>query len=179
MQIKNTSLRYGNIAIYLHWILAVIIIGMLILGLYMTTLPDTVNKFKLYRWHKEWGVVVLMLAVIRLIWRANNVAPLLQLPWWEKMAAHGAHYALYFFMFSMPLTGWLMSSAAGFSVSFFGIFILPDLVPNSEPLRKLFGMAHEWLGYGLIATIIGHAGAAFQHHFIYKDDILRRMLPWK
>jgi cytochrome b561 len=80
-------------------------------------------------------------------------------------------------MFAMPLTGWLMSSAAGLPVSFFGWFVLPDLVSANEELRVTLVFIHEWLGYALIAAICMHAAAALQHHFYYKDDILRRMFP--
>lgn len=177
MLIKNTTDRFGIVAILLHWIIAILIIGMLTLGLYMTELPIGLEKLKFYGWHKEFGILILMLVIVRFIWRLSNLTPTLAiLPWWEKLGARIMHWALYGFMFAMPMTGWLMSSAAGLSVSFFGLFTLPNFVMPNEQLFKLLAEIHEWLGFGLIAAIIGHTAAALKHRFIDKDNILRRIL---
>lgn len=179
MPLKNTQNRFGVVAMLFHWVMAIIIIVMIGLGLYMVNLPVSLQKFKYYSWHKEWGVLVLMLATLRLAWRFCNAKPALpsHMPAWEQFAAHSVHYVFYGLMFALPLTGWLLSSAAGLSVSFFGWFVLPDLVAPSETTRQLMTAIHKWLAYGLIAAILGHLGAALKHHFIDKDDILRRMLP--
>ncbi len=176
MQLKNSENHYGIIAISLHWLMAILLIGMLSLGLYMTGLPISLEKLKLYGWHKEYGILALLLLIIRLVWRFTNITPRLSLPLLEKFAARAVHWAFYGFMIAMPLTGWLISSAAGLPVSFFGLFVLPNLVEPNDHLMKLCGEIHEYLGYGLIATIILHVAAALKHHFINKDDILRRML---
>ena len=76
----------------------------------------------------------------------------------------------------MPITGWLITSASGLPASFFGLFTLPNLIAPDENKRILFGWMHQWLGYALIAAICLHTAAALKHHFINKDDILRRML---
>src|ERR1700721_1488505 len=120
MLLKNTENSFGLIARSLHWIMAILIFGMLILGLYMIGLPISLEKLKLYGWHKEWGFVVLGLLIIRLVWRAINVTPNLSLPLLEHIAARLVHWAFYLLLIAMPLTGWLMSSASGVSVSFFG-----------------------------------------------------------
>lgn len=179
MQLKNTENSYGMVTLILHWGMAVIIVALLVLGLYMTRVPVSPLKFKLYGWHKEVGILILMLAMIRVVWWSANILPVLPatLPRWQKMAAHAVHAAFYVFMFLLPLSGWLMSSAAGFPVSFFGWFLLPDLITPHEGWRVLLSETHEWLGYGLIATFCAHVGAALKHHFINKDNILRRMLP--
>jgi len=177
MLIKNTKNHYGIVAISLHWIMAILIIGLLVLGLYMVPLPISREKLKLYRWHKEFGMVVLMLVVLRAAWRLSNIIPsLASLPPWEKFAARSVHYAFYVFMFAIPISGWIMSSAAGFSVSFFGLFLLPDLVLPDENLRIILTEIHKWLSYLLIAIIFLHISASLKHHYINKDDILRRML---
>jgi len=180
--IKNTERRYGLVSIFLHWLMAVLIITLLALGFYMASLPDVgfdALKMKLIFIHKELGVLVLTLVAFRLIWRFCNVAPVLppHIPPWQKFASHTVHGVLYGFMFAQPITGWLMSSAAGFSVSFFGLFELPALISPNVHRAHLFSEIHEWLAYGLIATICVHIGAAFIHHFIYKDDTLRKILP--
>jgi cytochrome b561 len=179
MPIRNTENRYGIMAISVHWIMAILVIGMLVLGLYMARLPISLQKLKLYGWHKEVGILILMLVCFRLGWRMANVTPPLPgtLAWVQRVAAHMAHYALYALMILMPITGWMISSAADLPVSFFGLFTLPDIVSPSETLRVLMQSVHEWLGYALIAVITMHASAALQHHFYYKDNILRRMLP--
>jgi cytochrome b561 len=177
MRIKNDSTHFGLVAILLHWLMALLIISLLCMGLYMVGLPISLEKLKFYGWHKEFGLLVLGLAIIRFVWRLSNKTPELDLPRLEHIAARLAHLALYGFMFGMPLSGWLMTSAAGLPPSFFGLFTLPSLVAANEEWRQLFAFAHEWLGYGLIATICVHAAAALKHHFINKDDILRRMFP--
>lgn len=179
MQFRNTLENYGAVAKFLHWLIAFIVIGLLILGLYMVPLPINAQKLKLYGWHKEWGILVLMLVIVRLSWRLININPALpaHMPRWQQLAAKSVHFAFYIFLFLMPLTGWMMSSSAGLPVSFFGLFTLPDLVSPNENNMKILEEVHEWLGYGLIAALLAHVGAALQHHFIYKDNILRRMLP--
>ena len=176
MPLKNTDDRYGWIAISLHWIVAVVIIGLLCLGLYMTGLPVGIEKLKLYGWHKEFGLLVLLLVCFRLYWRFINRTPRLSIPWYEKLAARLVHWAFYGFMLAMPLTGWLMSSAAGVPVSFFGLFIFPTLIAPNPDLLDVFRTIHNYLAYVLIATIVLHTLAALKHHFIDKDDILRRMI---
>ena len=176
MQIKNADNRYGVIAILLHWVMAILLIGLLVLGLYMVAVPISLEKLKLYGWHKEYGMLALMLVMIRMVWRVANIIPSLSLPLWEIIAARTVHWAFYGFMFAMPITGWIITSAAGLPVSFFGLFVFPNLVSPHPDLMQLFQEIHEWLGYGLIATIVLHTSAALKHHFINKDDILKRML---
>lgn len=176
MPMRNSETHYGVIAIILHWVMAILLIALLVLGLYMVGLPISLEKLKFYGWHKEYGILALMLVVIRMVWRCANITPRLSIPLLEKIAARTVHWAFYGFMFALPITGWLITSAAGLPASFFGLFVLPNLVSPNEDLMKLFQEIHKWLGYGLIATIILHACAALKHHFINKDDILRRML---
>ncbi|MFJ1267554.1 cytochrome b [Legionella lytica] len=176
MQIKNTTTRFGLIAILLHWIIAALLMGLLALGLYMVNLPISLEKLKLYGWHKEFGFLVLFLALFRLIWRLSNTTPELALPWLEQIAARSMHGIFYGFMLAMPITGWLITSAAGLPASFFGLFSLPNLVAPDPNKLTLFEWMHQWLGYALIVAICLHAAAALKHHFINKDDILRRML---
>lgn len=179
MQWKNSAEEYGVIAKFLHWVMALAIIFMLALGIYMADLPFSADKLELYGIHKAVGSLILMAVGLRLAWRFINLVPPLPaaMPGWEKLAAHAGHFGLYGLMFAMPLTGWLLSSAAGFPVSVFGWFTLPNLIAPNPALRELFGEAHELLAFGLIGLIAAHAGAALKHHFIEKDNVLRRMLP--
>ena len=177
MLIKNTERRFGLISIALHWIIALLMIALIIVGLYMTRIPISAWKLKLFRWHKEFGMLVLMLALVRLTWRLINPVPSLSnLPLWEIIAARLAHYAFYGFMFLLPITGLLLSSAAGIPGVFFGLFVFPDMIDPNESLRLAFTNYHAWLSYLLIALLSVHIAASFKHHFINKDDILKRIL---
>jgi cytochrome b561 len=179
MSMRNTENRYGFIAILLHWGMAILLIGLLALGLYMTRIPISLEKLKLYGWHKEYGDLALMLVMVRLVWRLGSIIPSLsnEIPKWQVIAAHIVHWAFYVFMCALPISGWLITSAAGLPVSFFGLFVLPNLISPHPDLQPLFTEIHRWLSYALIVTICAHVGAALKHHFINKDDILRRMLP--
>ncbi|BCA95467.1 cytochrome b [Legionella antarctica] len=176
MRIKNSITRFGIVAILLHWVVAILIIGLVAEGLYMVDLPINLQKLKLYGWHKEYGLLVLFLAIFRIIWRLSNQMPELELPMLEKLAARSMHWAFYIFMFAMPITGWLITSSAGLPASFFGLFTLPNVIAANEDNLFLFEWVHEWLGYALIAAISLHTAAALKHHFINKDNILRRMI---
>jgi cytochrome b561 len=83
----------------------------------------------------------------------------------------------YGLMFALPLTGWLMSSAAGFPVSLLGLVTMPDLIPHNDRLFQTFIEVHKLLGYALIACMVAHIGAALRHHFVLKDTTMRKMLP--
>jgi cytochrome b561 len=180
--IQNTEDRFGAVAMLLHWSMAVLIIGLAALGLYMAALPDVgfdTKKIVLILYHKEIGLSVLVLLKVRLAWRLTQILPQLveHLPDWQKIAARFVHLSFYALMFALPLTGWLMSSAAGIPVSFFGLFTLPDFLPPDDYLFQRLIDIHKWLGYLLIFFIFVHVGAALMHHFVLKDDTLRRMLP--
>lgn len=180
MKINNTEKRYGAMAVLLHWIMAILIIGLLAEGLYMVRIPVSLEKLKLFGWHKEYGMLVLILVCFRIGWRFANTVPALPalIPDWQKLAARTAHWAFYFFMFAMPVTGWLITSSAGLPVSLFGWITFPNLISPNANLQSLFSEIHEWLGYALIATVCLHTGAALQHHFINRDNVLKGMLPW-
>lgn len=178
MQWRNTPNQYGWVAISLHWLIAIIVIGLIIVGLYMVELTIGLRKLQLYGWHKEYGILVLFLVILRLAWRLSNLTPELpaHMPTYEKIGARSAHYLFYILLFTLPLTGWMMSSAAGLPVSFFHLFILPDLVSPDPTLMQTLISIHKWLAYTLIAILTLHILAALQHHFYYKDEILKRIL---
>lgn len=180
--IENTEERYGAVGVLLHWSMGILIVGLAGLGLYMVTLPDAgfnLKKITLILYHKEVGMLALALAVLRLAWRLGNVIPQAStdLPDWQKIAARFVHLSFYALMFALPISGWLMSSAAGFSVSFLKLLTFPDLISKNDFLFQRFIEIHKWLGYALIFFLLIHAGAALRHHFISKDDTLRKMLP--
>jgi cytochrome b561 len=182
MRIENTQNHYGSAAALLHWVMALLIIALAALGLYMVRLPDVgfnKEKITLILYHKQFGVLVLGLVALRLGWRWSNVSPRLVegVPDWQKIAARFVHLCFYALMIALPITGWLMSSASGIPVYVFGLFVLPDLIAPDEYLFRGFIEIHKWLGYAMIALIGVHVGAALRHHFMLRDDTLRRMLP--
>jgi len=177
MFFRNTKTQFGWISIGFHWIMALLIVVMLTVGIYMTRIPFSLSKLKLYGIHKEIGMLILFLVVLRLSWRLANITPTLEnLPSWEEWSAKAMHYLLYCFMFLMPITGWLVTSSAGLPVSFFGLFTIPIIISPNPDVQTVVTDIHQWLAYSLIAMIGLHSAAALKHHFIDKDSILRRML---
>ena len=182
MPIANTRERYGTAAIALHWTMAAILAALVAIGLYMVQLPDVgfdTRKITLILFHKELGILGLALVGLRFAWRIGNRLPLLvaTLPDWQKVVARLVHLSLYALMFALPVTGWLMSSATGIPVSLFGLFDLPDLIGYDDYRFHVLITVHKWLSYALIAVVIVHSGAALRHHWLFRDDTLRRMLP--
>jgi cytochrome b561 len=172
--------RYTRTAVTLHWLIALLIFAALPLGLYMHDLPLSPHKLRMYSYHKWIGVTIVLLAVLRLIWRIGHRPPVLPaaMPRWEKIAAESVHHLLYILIFIIPVSGWLMSSAMGFQTVWFGVLPLPDLVGKNKELADVLHEVHENLNYGLIALLLAHVGAALKHHFIERDDVLLRMIPF-
>ena len=172
--------RYTNTAVTLHWLVALLIFAAFPLGLYMHDLPLSPHKLRLYNYHKWMGVTVVMFAVIRVYWRATHRPPAMpqHMKEWERLAAHATHFALYALIFAVPVSGWLMSSAKGFQTVWFGVLPLPDLVGKDKELGDLLREVHELLNYLLLGLVFAHIGAALKHHFVERDDILTRMVPF-
>ena len=141
----NYTQRYTRTAIAIHWVAAVLIIGNLLWGLYMTGLELSPTKLKYYSWHKWTGVTVFVLAAIRLLWRLRHPAPALpaSMPQWQHSAAHASHILLYVLFFAGPLAGWLYSSAAGFQTVWFGIVPIPDLLGKNKELADVLRLVHK------------------------------------
>jgi len=173
----NAEPDYTRTAIALHWLLAVLIFGGFGLGLYMHDLPFSPQKLKLYSWHKWIGVSVFLLVLIRGVWRITHSPPPLPpgMPAWQRFAAHISHGGLYLLMFVIPLSGWLMSSASGFKVVYFGVIPLPDLLDKNKAVAEVLVEVHEILAFTLVALVVVHAAAAIKHQFIDHDGTLMRM----
>ena len=175
--------RYSTTAIALHWLLGLALIGMLGLGVYMTDLPFSPSRLKLYNWHKWAGVSLLALSLVRLLWRLTHRPPALPaameqaMPGWQKRVHHGTHLALYGLFFAVPLSGWAYSSAAGFPIVFLGLVPLPDFAPVSEPLADILQLVHATLAFTLAGLALVHIAAAIKHQWIDDDGLLQRMLP--
>ena len=180
MPIRNTTLRWGALSQTLHWVIVALIITQFVLINFEHDLPLGAHKLALLAKHKSVGITILMLAALRLLWRACNPTPLLPgtLKPYERFLARFTHATLYVLLFAMPLTGWMMSSARSFPVSWFNLFQLPDLVAPNRALYQFLHETHENLAWALVAVATLHVLAALKHHFVMKDDVLRRMLPF-
>jgi cytochrome b561 len=176
MALKN----YSKTAIALHWLLALMIIGSFGFGLYMTELPVSPQRLKLINWHKWAGVTILFLSALRLLWRLTHPAPPLPdtMPAWQRTASHVSHWGMYALFFAVPLIGWAYSSAAGFPIVWFGVLPLPDWVPKDRELAEAIKPFHELAAWALMLIVIVHVLAALKHHFVDRDGVLARMLPF-
>jgi len=180
MPIRNTTVRWGAISQLFHWLIVVLILTQFVLANEYNHLPLGLAKLGVIAKHKSVGITIFALAVLRLVWRALNPTPELPntLKPYERVLAHITHYALYAILFLMPLSGWMMSSARSFPVSWFGLFQLPDLVAPNRPLYDTLHTTHDTLAWILVVVATLHLLAALKHHFVLKDDTLRRMLPF-
>lgn len=171
--------RYGAVAIALHWLMALAILGLMGVGVWMTDLKPSPQKFEIYALHKSAGLLVLALAAFRLIWRVTHRPPPLPpaTPTWQARAAALTHGALYALMLAMPITGWLQHSAAGYPLSWFGLFKVPALIGRDRAALAFWQQWHEWLAWALAALILLHVAAALKHHFLDRDGLLGRMWP--
>ncbi len=162
-----------------HWLTVLVMTGSFALAFVMVELPLGTLKVSLYNWHKTLGLIVLALAVLRLVWRLRHPAPPLpaDMPAWERLAAQVTHVALYLFLFAQPLVGLVMSWASGFPTVLFGSFNLPNPIGANQGLFDALVVVHELSAWIILALIAVHAGAALRHHFVKKDQVLRRMLP--
>ena len=177
------SSRYTTPAIALHWLLALAFLAMFALGVYMTDLPFSPWRLKLYNWHKWAGVSFLLLSVLRLVWRLTHRPPALPpvitqaMPAWQTRAHHATHHLMYALFFAVPLLGWAYSSAAGFPIVLFGQIPLPDLLPADKALAELIKPLHELSALALMGLAALHVAAALKHQWVDRDGLLRRMWP--
>ena len=177
MSLKNTTGSYGLVAKSLHWIAAALIFTLLSVGFFMTEMDFSPAKLQIYGLHKSFGIVVLILVVLRALWRFTNpkVRELKTHQRWEKILAHITHVLLYVALFVMPLSGWLMSSAGDFPATFFGLFDLPPLVAKNEKLFELLRDFHTIFAFCILGVVALHMAGAFKHHILDRDETLQRM----
>lgn len=181
------SRRYSSIALFLHWIIAILIVLNLLLGWKMG-LMHGLTKFQIFQIHKSFGITVLMLSVARLAWRLMHRPPSLphDLHPAEAFAAHATHWVFYGFMILMPLSGWILVSTSAENIPtllyhflpwpyFPGIHGLP--LPRRHEVGALADGTHYWLAWSAVALIVLHVGGALKHQFDRGTPVLPRMLP--
>ena len=177
---KDTASRFGPISQGLHWLTVALFAAQFSIAFYADGLPRGLEKLEWYGRHKSIGVTVLALVLLRLIWRRMNEKPTLpaSMPRWEQILAHGTQHMLYLIMVAMPISGLVMSWSANYPVSVYGWFTLPNMVAPDEALKEAMVVVHEVIAWMIIVLLSLHVAGALRHHFMLKDDVLRRMLPW-
>ncbi|MDZ4111527.1 MAG: cytochrome b [Brevundimonas sp.] len=169
--------RYSQVSLILHWLIAVLVIGQIALIM----AHDATEDGPWMGLHKAVGLSILVLTLVRLGWRiANPAIPLpAEMPKWQRVMARGTHVLFYVVLIGMPLGGWAASSAAGRDIDFFGLFNWPLLpISGGREVAGQFMDAHEMGAKVLYVLLALHILGALKHHFIDRDNVLHRMLPF-
>jgi cytochrome b561 len=181
LQLANSRERWGSVAKAFHWTIVALILAQFWLAQRADSLPLGLAKLAALARHKSVGITILTLALLRLLWRwSQRESPPLpaDLRPWERALAGVTHVGLYAALFALPLTGWAMSSAKNYPVSWFSLVTLPDFIEPDEGRFELLRTVHGVLAAALVALAALHVLGALQHHFIRRDSVLLRMLPF-
>ena len=183
MPARSDASHWGSVAKFFHWTTVIAILVQATIGLVMVRLPKHPDVIPVYSFHKSLGLTIFVFALLRLTWRAFDPRPEEppSVPRWQVTAARFGHALLYALIFAVPLSGWLFDSATALRpLYWFGLFEVPNLLGGPDKaLKEVTEAAHFWLFCTLAAVALGHACAALTHHFVDRDDVLRRMLPWR
>jgi cytochrome b561 len=180
--LRNTHIAWGPIAKLFHWAIALLIFTQFALGWIAESYRLSPTKIQLFVWHKSIGILVLLLVVLRLVWRFVNPSPALptNTPKSEALAARTSHALLYALMLAMPLSGWIINSAANIPLRVFWWWPLPAIVAPDKALEEIAKAVHLTLFVTLAVVVAVHIAAALRHHFVKRNDVLVRMLPqWR
>ncbi|MBS3649098.1 cytochrome b [Pseudaminobacter sp. 19-2017] len=179
---RNRDVSFGLTAILLHWTIAALFLGELVLGFWMTRVKDMALQFELIQWHKSFGLLVLVLAVLRILWRivAGRPPALPTLSRLERASAATVQALLLAATILVPLAGWALVSASTLRIPtlLFGQVLIPHLplIPSGHA-EAFWSRGHALLAYGSAVLVLAHTAAALGHHFLLRDDVLRRILP--
>ncbi len=179
--LRNDADSWGAPAKLFHWVMAALILVQITLGLMAANWPLSSAKLELFFWHKSSGMLILALVALRLAWRLANPTPALPpgMAAWERTAAHLSHFLLYALMIALPVTGWIVSSASNVPFRIFWLIPLPAITAPDKATADLFSSVHGWLVTLLALVLVAHIGAALRHHYVKRDAVLSRMLPWR
>lgn len=170
------SQGYNKTAKTVHWISAIVVIGMFAVGLWMVDLTYYSEWYQIApHWHKSIGILLALLTLFRLLWKAMTKSPSVEGSKLEKVAAKSAHHLMYVLLFVLFISGYLISTEDGRPISVFGWFDVPGLGKFFENQADLAGQVHYYVAFVLIGLASVHALAALKHHFIDKDNTLRKM----
>ena len=176
----TTTTRYHEVARLLHWLIAGLILLQYALASMAEDAASDLQELGLLANHKSVGMTILMLAIVRVMWRLTHAVPALpvSMPRWQVRASNFSHALLYFLIFGLPLSGWLLSSSNTYSVSWFNVFVFPDLISGNENRAELLQDVHETLAKTLFALALLHILAALKHGLFDRDGVLGRMSSW-
>lgn len=175
-----TADRYDGISLALHWLIALLAFAQLTMGKFFEVEAEESGE-GLFDWHTALGLLVLTLILVRMAWRLTHPVPPPPpaTPAWQHTVARVTHVAFYALLIALPLSGWALTSAEGDAVTFFGWFPVPSLpAAGGEAAEDFLKETHELLGNGLLVLAGLHVLAGLKHHFIDRDNVLRRMLPF-
>ncbi len=178
MRLLNTKENYGLISRLFHWIIAIFIISMLSVGFIMTGIQQFELKMEVYKIHKALGVTLLVLVILRLLWKFNNITPMLPktTPFWQVIASRMNVLLFYVMMFLMPISGLLMSLLNGHAIDYFGFFKIAPFFSEATLAGSIARQTHIYSSYAFVILLILHIMAAFYHHLVLKDNILWRIV---
>ncbi|HYD38413.1 MAG TPA: cytochrome b [Allosphingosinicella sp.] len=172
--------RYSRVAVWLHWLIATLIVVNLLLGFFRGEFDKPVRA-AMMDVHKATGLTILLLSLARLGWRLGHRPPPFDpvMKAWEAAVARLVHWLFYLLMIALPLTGWMIVSTNGRSTSWFGLFDVAALpVAQGEEIHEFFEEVHEWLAYGILVLLALHVGGALRHHLAGHRHLVGRMAPW-
>lgn len=179
MPLRSDDRQWGAVTKFIHWLMALGILGTGLLGLLMTDMKPSMSKISIYALHKSIGLTLLALFLLRLLWRLFDGRPReLPAPRWQQSVAHAVHGVLYLLIATMPLSGWWYNSLHGYPLQWFKQFNLPALAAKNPALEHLAHATHEYLFWFLLLVLVAHVGGALKHHLLDRDNVLRRMLPF-
>lgn len=176
--LRNSLERWGLVSKLFHWLMAVAFFVQIALGWCAVSWPLSPFKINLFVWHKSLGILILLLVALRLLWRLINKTPTppSNMPVWERLTAHISHTLLYMLMVLVPLSGWVISSASIIPFRVFGVLPLPAITTPNQATEELAKTAHFYLFVALAMIVLVHIAAALHHHFVKRDDVLKKML---
>ena len=181
MSIQQTTApdteMYTATARVLHWIIAILVLSLIPAGILMDRVDEGPLQDALFNLHRSFGVILIPLIILRLIWRLNHTPPPLpgDIPAAQRLVATLTHYALYILLIVQPMLGWIASSAYRSPVSVFNLFDLPPIWPENRALSDELFEVHTWIGYAMGVLVVLHIVGALYHQLIRGDHLLRRM----
>jgi cytochrome b561 len=177
--VRNTALSWGSVSRWFHWVLGIAIVGMIAYGWWMNHIPARADKLFYRTIHADIGYLLLLLMVLRLIWRGINPTPAMpsDTPPWQRIAASVSHWALYLVTFAVAMLGWAMAGARAPSYSsWFGLFTVPQFTSVDKAAADFYEDQHILFAYALLALIVLHVAAAVWHHYVRRDHVVTRMV---
>lgn len=176
---RNSAEGWGAVQKTLHWAIALAVVALAVLGWVMTELPPGRRAFELYALHKSIGLTLLALVLARIAWRLAQPRPAwpATMPAWERRIAAVVHVGLYATLVAMATSGWVLHSASGLPLRWFGLARVPPIAPRGDELKLFAADVHYALFWLLALLVAAHVAGALKHHYVDRDDVLRSMLP--